>query len=352
MDIKITKSQNSHLHELKKSEIKFGKEHTDHMLTCDYTNGKWQSPEIVPFGDISISPALSALHYGQSIFEGIKAYRQPNGGSAIFRPDKNFERFNKSAYRMDMPEISKEIFIDGLTALIKLDDSWIPNDDETSLYIRPFMFATDGFLGVKTSDDYRFMIINSPAGPYYNHAMSIFVQSTFVRAVKGGIGFTKAAGNYGASMFPTSDVKRKGYDQILWTDAFEHKYVQEIGTMNVFFIIDGKAITPDLNSGTILAGVTRDSVITLLKDNGITVEERAISIDEIVEAFKAGKLEEAFGTGTAASMSLIQDLTYNDFKMMLKPAEEFPISNMIKKQLDDIRYGRAEDKFNWLHKVK
>ncbi len=253
---------------------------------------------------------------------------------------------------MDMPEISKEIFVDGMAELIKLDDRWIPNEDETSLYIRPFMFATDGFLGVKTSDDYRFMIINSPAGPYYSHPMSIFVQSQFVRAVKGGIGFTKAAGNYGASMFPTSDVKRKGYDQILWTDAFEHKYVQEIGTMNVFFIIDGKAVTPDLNAGTILAGVTRDSVIALLKDNGITVEERPISIEELEEAFKAGKLEEAFGTGTAASMSLIQDLTYNDFKMTLKPAAEFPISNKIKKQLDDIRYGRATDKFNWLHKVK
>jgi branched-chain amino acid aminotransferase len=292
------------------------------------------------------------LHYGQSIFEGVKAYRQPGGGSAIFRPDKNWERFNKSAVRLGMPEVPQEMFLEGMRQLIALDDAWIPNDANTSLYIRPFMFATDEFLGVRSSLSYKFMIITSPAGPYYNKPVSIYVADSYVRAVKGGIGFTKAAGNYGASMFPTAEVRKMGYDQVLWTDAEEHKYVQEIGTMNFFVIIDGVAITPDLENGTILAGVTRDSVIALLKANNIKVEERPISIDEIVAAHKAGTLQEAFGTGTAASMSFIQDLTYNGEKIMLPPAADYKIANMIKTQLDDIRYGKIEDNHNWLFKVK
>lgn len=352
MEIKITKSTNSRAHELHKDDIVFGKEYSDHMLICDYDDGKWGEPQIVPFQNISVSPSISAIHYGQSIFEGVKAYRVGEKGSAIFRPDKNYERLNKSAYRMGMPEVPQEIFLDGMRQLIELDDKWIPNEDGTSLYIRPFLFATDDFLGVRSSNSYRFMIITSPAGPYYSKPVSIYVQKQFVRAVKGGIGFTKAAGNYGASMLPTAEVKKKGYDQILWTDAFEHKYVQEIGTMNVFFIVDGVALTPDLNQGTILAGVTRDSVIHLLKENGITVEERPISITELVDAYKAGKLEEAFGTGTAASMSFIQDLTYEDEKMVLQPAADFKIANLIKKQLDDIRYGRVADKHNWQFPVK
>ena len=352
MEIKVTKVAESRAHALHKDEIVFGKECADHMLVCDYKDGKWNEPEIVPFGDMSLSPALSAIHYGQSIFEGVKAYRQVDGGIAIFRPEKNWERLNKSAERMDMPALPKEIFLEGMKQLIALDDNWVPSEDGTSLYIRPFMMATDSFLGVRSSLEYRFAIINSPAGPYYNKPVKIYVQEKYVRAVPGGIGFTKAAGNYGASMRPTHDVKAMGYDQILWTDAFEHKYVQEIGTMNVFFIVDGVAITPDLSSGTILAGVTRDSVIALLKENGVPVEERPISILELVQAHKDGKLQEAFGTGTAASMSFIQELTYEDETMVLPPCESYPIANKIKKQLDDIRYGRVEDKNGWMFKVK
>jgi branched-chain amino acid aminotransferase len=352
MEIKISKTTNSRAHEFITEKLVFGGEFADHMLICDYKDGQWGTPEIVPFGNISICPSLSALHYGQSIFEGVKAYRQPGGGSAIFRPDKNWERFNKSAVRLGMPEVPQEMFLEGMRQLIALDDAWIPNDANTSLYIRPFMFATDEFLGVRSSLSYKFMIITSPAGPYYNKPVSIYVADSYVRAVKGGIGFTKAAGNYGASMFPTAEVRKMGYDQVLWTDAEEHKYVQEIGTMNFFVIIDGVAITPDLENGTILAGVTRDSVIALLKANNIKVEERPISIDEIVAAHKAGTLQEAFGTGTAASMSFIQDLTYNGEKIMLPPAADYKIANMIKTQLDDIRYGKIEDNHNWLFKVK
>jgi branched-chain amino acid aminotransferase len=250
-----------------------------------------------------------------------------------------------------MPPIPEEIFMEGMRQLIELDQEWVPKEDGTSLYIRPFMMGMDAFIGVRTSNTYRFAIISSPAGAYYNRPVHIYVQDKYVRAVKGGTGFTKAAGNYGASMLPSHDVKKMGYDQILWTDAIEHKYVQEIGTMNVFFIVDGVALTPDLDSGTILAGVTRASIITLLKENGIPVEERQISIDELVQAQKEGKLQEAFGSGTAASMSFISDLTYQDETLHLPAVDTWKIAPAIKKQLDDIRYGRVEDKYGWRFKV-
>lgn len=350
-NIKIRKTAQSRFHPLKKDEIQFGKEMSDHMLVCDYKDGKWGDVEIIPYEDFSISPATSFIHYGQSIFEGVKAYRQKDGSVAIFRPEDNWKRLNVSAVRMDMPELPKEIFMEGLKQLVALDEQWVPNEDETSLYIRPFMFATDEFIGVRTSETYRFAIITSPAGAYYNKPVSIFVQDQFVRAVKGGIGFTKAAGNYGASMYPSNEVKKKGFDQILWTDAVEHKYVQEIGTMNVFFIVDGVALTPDLKSGTILAGITRDSIIQLLKNNNIKVEERPISIEELVDAHKEGKLQEAFGSGTAASMSYIQSLTYQEETMTLNDVSEWSIAPKIKALLDDIRYGRAEDELGWIFKV-
>jgi branched-chain amino acid aminotransferase len=347
LTIKVSPIEKSRFKPFENDNLVMGRNFTDHMLVCDYENGAWKTPEIVPYGDMAMSPALAALHYGQSIFEGVKAYRQPDGSVAIFRPDANWARMNVSAKRMDMPKIPKEIFIDGLRKLLEIDNQWIPGFPETSLYIRPFMFSTDAFIGVKTSDNYRFCIICSPAGKYYAKPVNIYVQDEFVRAVPGGIGFTKAAGNYGASMYPTHQVKEKGYDQILWTDAFEHKYVQEIGTMNVFFIIDGKAVTPDLNSGTILAGITRDSIITLFKQNGIEVEERPIDINELVAAYKEGKLQEAFGSGTAASMSYIQSLTYKGETLKLKDVSEWTISPKIKALLDDIRYGRIADENKW-----
>ncbi len=345
--IKIVPVEKSRFKPYENDNLLMGRNFTDHMLVCDYENGAWKTPEIVPYGDVKISPAMASLHYGQAIFEGVKAYRQPDGSVAVFRPEANWARLNVSAKRMDMPELPKEIFLDGLKKLLQLDSQWIPNFPETSLYIRPFMYSTDAFIGVRTSENYRFCIICSPAGRYYAKPLNIYVQDQFVRAVPGGIGFTKAAGNYGASMYPTHQVKDMGYDQILWTDAFEHKYVQEIGTMNVFFIINGKAITPDLSSGTILAGITRDSIITLFKQNGIAVEERPIDINELVEAYKNGQLEEAFGSGTAASMSYIQSLTYKGEKMTLKDVSEWTIAPKIKAQLDDIRYGRIADTNNW-----
>ena len=351
LNINIRKTEKSSVHPLTKENLVFGKEYSDHMLVCDYIDGEWQTPEIIPYGDFSLSPATSFIHYGQAIFEGVKAYRQPDNSIAIFRPHDNWERLNVSAYRMGMPELPEEIFMEGLRQLIELDAEWVPGEAETSLYIRPFMMGMDEFIGVRSSETYRFAIITSPAGAYYNKPVRIYVQDKYVRATKGGIGFTKAAGNYGASMLPAAEVKKMGYDQNLWTDAVENKYVQEIGTMNVFFIVDGVALTPDLNSGTILAGVTRASIITLLKENGITVEERPISIDELVAAQKAGKLQEAFGSGTAASMSYISDLTYKGEQLDLPAISSWKVAPMIKAQLDDIRYGRVADNHSWRFKV-
>jgi branched-chain amino acid aminotransferase len=318
------------------------------MLIAYYENGAWKQPEIMPYGNLSLSPATTFMHYGQAIFEGIKAYKDPNGNPLIFRPYDNWKRMNRSAHRMAMPDVPMDIFVEGIKTLVELDRNWIPTGEDTSLYIRPFMFAIDEFIGVRPAEKFMFLVITSPAGPYYNKPVSIFVQDQYVRAFPGGIGYTKAAGNYGMSMYPTMKIKEKGYDQILWTDGFEHKYVQEIGTMNVFFVIGDKVITPDINQDTILAGVTRDSVITLLKEKGIIVEERNISINEIQDAHHAGLLKEAFGTGTAASIAPIYALTYHEDKTELPALETWDVANWLKKELSDIRYGRKEDTHNWI----
>lgn len=351
MNIHITKVAESRINELDISNLQFGKQYSDHMLICDFEDGAWQQPTIVPYGNISMSPATTFIHYGQSLFEGIKAYKRKNGDVAIFRPKDNWERFNVSARRMAMAEVPEELFMEGMRQLIELDKQWVPDVDGGSLYIRPFMFGTDAFIGVKPADTFRFMIITSPAGAYYSKPTRIYVQNKYVRAFPGGIGFTKAAGNYGACMLPTLETRKLGYDQILWTDGYTHKNVQEIGTMNVFFVLGDKVVTPDLTEGTILAGVTRDSVISLLKEKGITVEERALSIDEIEENFKNGQLKEAFGAGTAAVIAPISELFYNGNTMNLPPVEDWEIANFIKRELADIRYGNIDDTHSWMYKV-
>ncbi|MBO9683008.1 MAG: branched-chain amino acid aminotransferase [Flavisolibacter sp.] len=348
--ITVNKAEQSKLHDFSFEHLPFGKYFTDHMLEADYENGEWKNVEIKPYQPLLLSPSLAALHYGQAIFEGIKAYRDKEGHAYIFRPQDNYKRFNISAERMAMPPVPEEIFMEGMKQLVALDNNWIPNKEDHSLYIRPFMFATDEMIGVRPSESYKFLIILSPTGPYYAEPMRIYVEEKYVRAAPGGIGFAKAAGNYGAVLYPSALAKQKGYDQVLWTDAVEHKYVQEIGTMNVVFIIGNKAITPDLASGTILAGVTRDSVLTLLKEAGFTVEERPISIDEIIDAYKAGTLREVFGTGTAATISPLKELRYKDFIMSFD-TDQWEISPMIKNWLTDIREGRREDKYGWMVKV-
>lgn len=349
-DISVTRSETSKLNDLNLENIPFGKYFSDHMLEADYENGEWKSAEIKPYQPLLMQPSNAAIHYGQSIFEGVKAYKQANNEIAIFRPYDNFRRFNISAARMQMPQIPEEIFVDGMKQLVTLDSKWIPQQKDHSLYIRPFMFATDEIIGVKPSETYKFMIILSPAGPYYTAPMRIYVEEECVRAAPGGIGFAKAAGNYAASMYPTAKAKALGYDQVLWMDAIERRYVQEIGTMNVFFIIGNTAVTPDLKAGTILEGVTRDSAIEILTEMSFEVQERPLSIEEIMEAYQNGRLHEVFGTGTAATISMIKELRYKDY-VMLFDTDEWKTGPELKRRLNAIRYGKAADTHGWMVKV-
>lgn len=350
MEIAITKAERSKLQDINLDNLPFGRYFTDHMLEADYENGEWKNIEIKPYQPLLFSPSLAVFHYGQAIFEGIKAYKNQKGEAFIFRPHDNFRRFNMSAERMQMPALPEELFIEGMRQLIAMDKNWIPQKHDHSLYIRPFMISSDEIIGVRPSDNYKFLIILSPTGPYYAAPMRIYVEEKYVRAVPGGVGYAKAAGNYAAAMYATAKAKKLGYDQVLWMDALEHKYVQECGTMNVFFIIGDTAITPGLEDGTILDGVTRASVITVLKDMGLKVEERDLSIDEIMEAYKAGTLKDVFGTGTAATISLIKELRYKDFVMQFD-IEKWEISPAVKTLMTDIREGRADDKYGWMWKI-
>ncbi len=349
-DLQITRVERSKLADINLENLPFGKYFSDHMLEVEYEDGKWGLVEIKPYQPLLMEPSLAAIHYGQAIFEGIKAYRNSDDEAFIFRPHDNFKRFNISAERMSMPQVPEEIFIDGMRELIKLDRKWIPGKPDHSLYIRPFMFATDEVIGVKASEKYKFMIILSPTGPYYVAPMRIYVEEQYVRAVPGGVGFAKAAGNYGAAMYATAEAKKKGYDQVLWTDAFEHKYVQEIGVMNVFFVVGNTVYTPGLDQGTILAGVTRDSAITLLKEMGFEVRETLVNIDDMIAAYRKGELFEVFGTGTAATISMIRELKYKDFVMEFN-TDLWKTAPELKIRLDAIRSGNATDTHQWMYKV-
>lgn len=346
-DFKITRAPQSKLADLSLKNIPFGRHFSDHMLEVTYEKGAWGTPEIRPYQALQLEPSLAAIHYGQAIFEGIKAYKDQAGNPQIFRGYDNFRRFNQSAIRMQMPPVPEEIFMEGMKTLIDIDREWIPAMENHSLYIRPFMFSCDYAIGVRPSDSYKFMIILSPTGPYYATPMRIYVEEKYVRAVEGGIGYAKAAGNYGGALYPSAEAHKKGYDQVLWTDASEHRFVQECGTMNVFFIIGNKAITPDLSSGTILAGVTRDSSITLLREMGLDVEERPLPMEEIIAAYQAGQLREIFGTGTAATISLIKELGYKDISMTFD-VQTWSVAPELKKRMDDIKYGLAPDTHGWM----
>lgn len=321
------------------------------MFLAEYRNGKWGNARIVPFENLSLSPATSFIHYGQSIFEGIKAYKDEQGNPVIFRPEQNMKRFNLSAYRMNMPELPEDLFMESIIELVYLDRDWIPQSEGYSLYIRPFMFAADEFIGVRESLNYNYIVITSPASKYYSRPLKILVADKYVRAFPGGTGFAKAAGNYGATMLPYHEAHQAGFDQVLWLDGKEATYAEEMGTMNAFFIIDGIVVTPGLD-GTILDGVTRDSVLQLLKSYGIKTEERKISVSELQKASEKGKLQDAFGTGTAASIAPVASLTYKGKEMKLPPVEERTISRRLSKDLEDIKTGKKPDTFKWLTKVK
>ncbi|HSK11899.1 MAG TPA: branched-chain amino acid aminotransferase [Phnomibacter sp.] len=350
LEIKTTLAEKSRLSEVDIENVPFGKYFTDHMLVAEFDGKEWSSVEIKPYQPLQIDPSNAALHYGQSIFEGIKAYRLQNGEVAIFRPYDNFHRFNFSALRMQMPEVPEEIFVEGMRQLIALDKDWVPYHDDHSLYIRPFMFACDTAIGVRPSERFTFIIILSPTGPYYPAPMRIYVEEHFTRAAPGGVGQAKTAGNYAAAMYPTARAQKQGYQQVLWTDAIEHRYVQEIGTMNVFFMVDGKALTPSLDEGTILDGITRKSVMAVLEEMGYTVEERRISVDELIDAFNAGLLTEVFGAGTAATISMIKELKYRDLVMHFD-TNTWNVAPAVLHQLNNIRYGKVPDTHGWLYVV-
>ncbi len=350
VSIKIHKTENSRVNELDYNHITFGKLFSDHMFMADYENAKWNDAQILPYGPIPMSPAISALHYGQAIFEGMKAYKNAKGEVALFRPLDNHRRINISAERMAMPTIPEELFMEGLKQLMAMDKDWVPDTDGSSLYIRPFLIGTDEFIGVKPSDNYRFYIITSPAGKYYSEPVKVLVETTYIRAVEGGVGYVKASGNYGRSLFPTKLAQQRGYQQIIWTDARNHRYLEESGTMNLMIVIDDVLITPPIGD-TILAGITRDSVLTLARDWKMKVQERKISIDEVVDAHKRGTLEEAFGTGTAATIAHISTIGFEGKDYVLPPVEGRIFSNRVEKELNNIRTGKAEDRHNWMYKI-
>ncbi len=350
VEIKVNKIAKSRVGEYDVNNVPFGKCFSDHMFVAEYSDGKWQKAYIEPYADIPMSYAMSALHYGQAIFEGMKAYKNEKGEVSLFRPTANFQRMNKSAVRMAMPEVPEEIFMGGLLELIKLDKDWVPSSETGSLYIRPFLIATDEAIGVKASDTYKFVIITCPAGKYYSEPIRVLVETNYIRAVEGGVGNVKAAGNYGRSLYPTKLAQQKGYQQEIWTDSMTHSFVEESGTMNLMFVIDGTVVTPKL-SDTILAGITRDSVLTLARDWGMNVEERKVSLKEIEEAQQVGKLNEAFGVGTAATIAHIVAIGHNGKDYELPAVEARKFSNKVDQTLRDIRKSRAEDKHKWMLKV-
>ncbi len=331
-------------------KLGFGKYFTDHMLTMTYSDGKWNEPEIRPYEPVPMDPCTNVLHYGQGIFEGMKAYKTPEGKITMFRAYDNLRRLNKSADRLCMPNVDIELVMDGLKQLLVIDQDWIPTAPGTALYIRPFMIANDKALGVHAAHNYIFFIILSPVGSYYAHGLQptkILVEEEMVRAPLGGTGECKCMGNYAASLFAGEMANKKGYDQVLWLDGKEHKYVEEVGAMNIFFVIDGVVITPAL-VGSILHGVTRRSVIEVLQKDGYKVEERRISTDEIVKAHKEGRLNEVFGSGTAAVISPVGVLNFRGEDLIINNNEMGPISRHAYDRITSIQNGTAADEFGWV----
>ncbi|MEM6845544.1 MAG: branched-chain amino acid aminotransferase [Bacteroidota bacterium] len=350
MEIPVTRAAESKIDQVDFQNIQFGKVYSDHMFIADYDGKQWGNLRIEPFADLTMSPATSVLHYGQSIFEGLKAYKNGAGEALIFRPDRNATRFKKSAVRMCMPELPEDIFLNGLRELVKLDKDWIPNRVGTSLYIRPFMIATDEYIGVRPSATYRFMIFTGPVGAYYSKPVRVKVEKKFVRAAEGGTGFAKTAGNYAGSLYPAQLAAQQGYDQLMWTDANTHEYIEEAGTMNLMLVIDDTLLTPPI-SGSILDGITRDSILTLAEDWGMKTEVRKVSVNEIIQAIEQNRLQEAFGAGTAATVAHIQTIANEGIDYELPPVENRKFSNKVLKALDDIKYGHSDDSHGWVMKV-
>jgi len=350
LNIEIQQLAQSRLHEVDFDNLVFGKHHADHMFVADYANGEWQNLRVVPYGHLSLSPATAALHYGQSIFEGMKAYKNEADEVLLFRPLDNLRRLNRSAERMCMPTLPEEIFMAGLETLLRIDAAWVPTKEDCSLYVRPYMFATDPYIGVRPSDTYSFIIFTSPVGKYYAKPPKVKIETQYIRAAEGGVGGAKCAGNYAASLQPAKLAQEQGYDQLIWTDARDHAYIEESGTMNVMFSIDGKLITPAI-SDTILNGVTRKSIVEIARYWDVPVEERRVSVQEIVEAMQKGTLEAAFGAGTAVVVSPFAAIAYDGIEYQLPDISENSFAMRAKAFLTDIRTGHTADPFGWVVKI-
>jgi branched-chain amino acid aminotransferase len=350
LKIDIQRTTRSRLPQVDFNDLPFGKVYTDHMFMADYRDGQWQNLRIMPYGNIPMSPATPAIHYGQSIFEGMKAYTGASGEALIFRALDNWKRLNISAERMCMPSVPDELFMEALSALIDVDRQWIPSTPGSSLYIRPFLFSADEYIGIRPSQNFTFMIILSPVGAYYSAPVKVKIETHYTRAVEGGTGFAKAGGNYGGAIYPTRLANEQGYDQLIWTDGKEHQYIEESGTMNVMFVINDVVVTPAL-SDSILAGVTRDSVLSLARHWGMKVEERRVSVKELIQGLEKGTVTEAFGVGTAATIAHIETIGYEGKRYALPPVIERKFSNRVYGELDGIKRGTLPDPFDWMMKI-
>lgn len=349
IDIKISKVSESKIQSVDFDNLIFGKVFTDHMFVCDFVNGAWQTPEIKPYQPLTIDPSARVFHYGQAVFEGMKAFKDADDQIWLFRPEDNFNRINKSSHRMAIPEFPKEYFFEGLTQLLRMESDWIQKGKGNSLYIRPFVIATEPAISASPSNSYKFMIICSPAQSYYAGEVKVLFAEQFSRAADGGVGYAKAAGNYGAQFYPTSLAHKKGYQQIIWTDASTHEYLEEAGTMNIFFRVGDTLLTAP-TSDRILDGITRKSVIQLAEDNGITVEVRRVSVAEIKEAAKNGSLKEIFGAGTAAVINPISGFEHAD-EIFELPKLENSYASFFKEKLMNIQYNLSEDPHGWRYGV-
>ena len=347
--MKIKEIETSRINEVDFTNLEFGAVFTDHMFSCDYINGEWVNPEIIPYQPISVSPASRVFHYGQACFEGMKAYKDINNKIWLFRPDENYKRIIKSSLRLAMPEFPENLFFEGLNNLLKLDSDWIKPGLGNSLYIRPFIFATEGSINATEANQYKFMIICAPASSYYRGEVRVKIEKSFSRAAKGGVGYAKAAGNYAAQFYPTTLAKNEGFQQIIWTDSSNHEYIEEAGTMNLFFRIGNKLITAP-TSDSILDGVTRKSLIQIAKDQGIEVEVRPIKVEELINAAKNNTLLEIFGSGTAVVGLPIKGFGYENSKYELIQKEN-SWAIMLKNKLNNIQYNLIEDPYNWTIEV-
>jgi branched-chain amino acid aminotransferase len=351
--MKIHKVAQSRVKDVDFENLSFGRTFSDHMFKATYEKGKWNNPEILPYGTIELAPSVSTLHYGQAVFDGLKAYRKKSGEIGIFRLNRYQARLNMSGARLCIPPVPEDLFDNAVRGLCKIDGQWVPQKRGSSLYIRPFVFATDNFIGVHVADSYLFMVITSPVGTYYKEGLnpvSLISSGEYVRAVRGGLGEAKTAANYAASLLPAEEAQKKGFTQVLWLDAIERKYVEEVGTMNIMFLIGDELVTPALN-GSILAGITRDSVIQLARHWGVKVVERPVSIDEVMVRAKDGSLKEVFGTGTAAVISPVGRISHQGNDVTINDGRIGDFSQKLYDEITGIQYGEKADPFHWMYDI-